>query len=337
IHAYDLNRIEALAGPQGTLYGASSMAGTVKMVTNKPEPGETYGTADFEINTVSAGGIGGVAEGMINYGFSDSAALRVVGWYRKDAGYIDNVPGNRTYPSSGINHNNAPLVEEDYNDVDTYGFRAALGIDLDENWTLRPTVMYQRTEANGIFAQERSSAVDTKLQVVQYNPEFSNDEWVQAALTIEGKIGSWDLVGAGGYLWRDDEVVQDYSDYAYFYDAVAGYGAYFYDNNDDLVSPNQYILGADKYRRWFGELRVSSPAENRWRVIAGLFAQRQSHLIEQNYIIDDIADSITVTGTDSNIWLTMQQRVDRDYAAFGELSFDITDSLTATGGVRVYN
>jgi outer membrane receptor protein involved in Fe transport len=337
IHAYDLNRIEALAGPQGTLYGASSMAGTVKLITNRPEPGETYGTADFELNSVAHGDIGGIAEAMINYGFSDTAALRVVGWYRKDAGYIDHVPGSRTYPSAGITHSNAAFVAEDSNDAETYGARAALGIDLDDTWTVRPTLMYQRTETNGVFAQERSSAVDDELQVVQYNPEYSKDEWVQAALTIEGKLGNWDMVAAGGYLWRDDEVVQDYSDYAYFYDALYGYGAYFYDNDGDLVSPNQYIQGADKYRRWFGELRVSSPAENRWRVIAGLFAQRQSHLIEQNYIIDDIADSITVTGTDSNIWLTMQQRVDRDYAAFGELSFDITDDLTLTGGIRVYN
>jgi iron complex outermembrane receptor protein len=337
IHTYDLNRIEALAGPQGTLYGASSMAGTVKLVTNPPEPGETYGSADFELNAVAHGGIGGIVEGMYNIGLSDTAAIRVVGWYRKDAGYIDNVLGSRTYPTSGILHSNAPLVDEDYNDVDTYGARVALGIDLDDSWTIRPTLMYQRTEANGFFAQERSDAVNDELQVVQYNPEFSNDEWVQAALTIEGKLGSWDMVAAGGYLWRDDEVISDYSDYAYFYDAIAGYGAYFYDNNYDLVSPNQYIQGADKYRRWFGELRVSSPAENRWRVIAGLFAQRQSHNIEQNYIIDDLIDMFTVSGTDSNIWLTQQDRSDRDYAAFGELSFDITDSLTATGGIRVYN
>jgi outer membrane receptor protein involved in Fe transport len=313
------------------------MAGTVKLVTNKPEPGENYGTADFELNTVSHGAIGGIAEAMYNIGISDTAALRVVGWYRMDGGYIDNVRGSRTYPTSGITHANAAFVKDDYNDVDTYGGRIALGIDLDDNWTIRPTLEGQVTNADGLFAQERSSAVDDKLQVVQYNPEFSKDEWVQAALTIEGKIGSWDLVGAGGYLWRDDEVVQDYSDYAYFYDALYGYGAYFYDNNGDFVSPNQYIQGEDHYKRWFGELRVSSPAENRWRVIAGLFAQRQQHGIEQNYIIDDIADSITVNGTDSNIWLTQQKRVDRDYAAFGELSFDITDSLTATAGIRVYN
>jgi outer membrane receptor protein involved in Fe transport len=72
-------------------------------------------------------------------------------------------------------------------------------------------------------------------------------------------------------------------------------------------------------------------------VIAGLFAQRQDHGIEQNYIIDNIIDMFTVSGTDSNIWLTQQERTDRDYAAFGELSFDITDQLTATGGIRVYN
>lgn len=337
IHAYDLNRVEALAGPQGTLYGASSMSGTVKLITNPPDPGETYGAVDFEVNSVAHGDMGGTAEGFINLALSPNAALRVVGWYRKDGGYIDNIAGTRTYPTSGIAHSNAALVEEDYNEVDTYGARVALGIDLNDSWTIRPTVMGQVTNADGTFAQERSSAVNDELQTVQYNPEFSKDEWLQAALTIEGKLGDWDLVAAGGHLWRHDEVHQDYSDYAYFYDALYGYGAYSYDNAGNLVSPNQYIQGEDDYRRMFGEIRVASPEANRWRVIAGLFAQRQSHQITQHYIIDDISDDIQVPGTDDNIWLTRQKRVDRDYAAFGELSFDITDSLTATGGIRVYN
>ena len=336
IHMYDLARVEALAGPQGTLYGASSMSGTIKLVTNPPRIGETFGAADVELNSVAHGGIGGVAEGFANIALGDRAAVRVVGWYRHDAGFIDNILGSRTYPTSGITQTNAALVEDDYNDVDTYGARVALGIELDDNWTLRPTVMGQVTKANGFFAQERSSAVNRKLQVVQYNPERSKDEWIQAALTIEGRLGNWDLVATGGHLRRHDEVEQDYSDYAYFYDALYGYGAYFYDNDGALISPNQYIQGQDRYRRWFGELRVASPAENRLRLIAGLFGQRQSHLIEQNYIVDDLTDLFTVTGTASDIWLTKQRRVDRDYAAFGEVSFDLTDSLTATGGVRVY-
>lgn len=337
IHSYDLARVEALAGPQGTLYGASSLAGTIKLVTNAPDYKDSYGAVDFELNSVSRGDFGGVAEGFYNARISDSAALRIVAWYRRDGGFIDNIPGSRTFATSGITQNNADLVEDNYNDVDTYGARVALGIELNDSWTLRPTLIGQIQNADGSFAQERSTAVTRSLQTVQYNPEFSKDRWLQAALTIEGKIGSWDLVAAGGHLWRTTETASDYSDYAYFYDALAGYGAYFTDNNGDLVSPNQFIQGNDRYRRVFGELRVSSPVDAPLRFIGGVFAQRQYHRITQNYIIEDIADAITVTGTESNIWLTRQERVDRDYAAFGELSFDITDQLTVTGGARVYN
>ena len=336
IHAYDLARVEALAGPQGTLYGASSMAGTIKMVTNAPDMSDSYGAVDLELNQVAHGAMGGIAEGFYNARLSDRAALRLVAWYRRDGGYIDNIAGSRTYPSSGIEQDNDAFVEKNYNDADTYGARLALGIELDDNWTLKPTLMGQVQKTNGTFAQERSTAVTKDLQTVQYNPEWSKDEWIQAAMTVEGKIGNWDLVATGGHLRRHDEVFSDYSDYAYFYDALYGYGVYFYDNNYDLVSPNQYIEGEDKYRRWFGELRVSSPQDAPVRLIAGLFAQRQWHSIEQNYIVDDIADINTVPGTESNIWLTKQERVDRDYAAFGEISFDVTDKLTLTGGARLY-
>ena len=336
IHAFDLARVEALAGPQGTLYGASSMAGTIKLVTNQPDASGTYGSLGLELNSVSRGGIGGVAEGFVNAPLGEGAALRLVGWYRRDAGYIDNIAGSRTYPTSGITQSNADLVEKDYNKVDTYGARLALGIDLDDDWTLRPTLMGQVQKADGSFAQERSTAVARNLQTVQYNPERGDDKWIQAAMTIEGKIGSWDLTATGGHLRRKTVTESDYSDYAYFYDALYGYGAYFTDNNGDPVNPNQYIQGVDRYKRSFAEIRVASPADARIRFIGGLFWQRQAHNIEQNYIVDNIADAITVTGTDSNIWLTKQLRIDRDYAAFGEISFDITDKLTLTGGGRVY-
>ena len=336
IHAYDFARVEALAGPQGTLYGASSMAGTIKLVTNRPDTSGTYGSAGLELNTVSHGGVGGVAEGFVNARLSDRAALRLVGWYRHDAGYIDNIAGSRTYPSSGVTQTNDDLVEKDYNTVDTYGARLALGIELDDDWTIRPTLMGQIQKADGSFAQERSSAVTRSLQTVQYNPERSDDKWIQAALTIEGKIGSWDLTVTGGHLRRKTLTDSDYSDYAYFYDALFGSGAYLYDNAGDVISPNQYIQGIDRYRRNFGEIRVASPADARIRFIGGLFYQRQSHNIEQHYIIDNLSDDQQVPTTIDNIWLTKQLRVDRDYAAFGELSFDITEKLTLTGGGRLY-
>ena len=228
------------------------------------------------------------------------------------------------------------LVEKNYNDAQTYGARLALGIDLDDNWAIKPTVMGQVQKTEGSYSIERSGQTDGSLQTVAYNPEGSQDKWIQAAMTIEGKIGNWDLTATAGHLRRKTETQSDYSDYSYFYDALYGSGANFYDNLGNVVNPNQYIQGIDRYRKSFGELRIASPADAPIRFIGGVFAQRQSHNIEQNYIIDNIADVITVPGTDSNIWLTKQQRVDRDYAAFGELSYDLTDKLSLNGGLRYY-
>lgn len=153
---------------------------------------------------------------------------------------------------------------------------------------------------------------------------------------MQGKIGNWDLVYSGSYMKRKQPSDSDYSDYAYFYDALFGSGAYFYDNAGNLVSPNQYIKSRPRFNRTSHELRLSSPQSAPVRAIAGLFYQRQENNIEENYIIDDIADAIKVPGTESNIWLTKQDRVDRDYAAFGELAWDISEKLTVTGGARVY-
>jgi len=336
LHAYDLARVEALAGPQGTLYGASSMAGTLKLVTNQPDTSGFYGNAGVEINNVAHGDFGSIFEGFINAPLSEKAAMRLVGWYRDDGGYIDNLPGSRRYPTSGIRQNNAALVEKNYNDAETYGARLALGIDLDDNWTVKPTIMGQVQNTEGSYARERSGQSNGKYTTVQYNPEGSRDKWINAALTIEGKLGNWDMTLTGGHLRRKTETDSDYSDYGYFYDALAGYGAYWYDNAGNPVSANQYIQGIDRYRKSFAEFRISSPQDASLRFIGGLFWQRQSHNIEQNYIIDNIADAITVPGTASNIWLTKQQRTDRDYAAFGELSFDVTEKLTLTGGARLY-
>lgn len=97
VHIYDIARIESLSGPQGTLYGASSQAGTIRIITNKPSTAGFEGSVDGEINTVKGGNFGGKFDGMINAPLGDSAALRVVGFYQRDAGYIDNVAGSRCF------------------------------------------------------------------------------------------------------------------------------------------------------------------------------------------------------------------------------------------------
>lgn len=333
VHMYDIARVEALAGPQGTLYGASSQAGTLRIITNKPDPSGFAASYSGEINVIDGGGIGDVAEGMVNLPISDRAAIRLVGWQRHDAGYVDNKRGTRTFPSSGIVADNERFVEDDYNDADTVGARAALKIDLNENWSISPTIMGQRQDAHGSTGYD-SSVGD--LAVVHGYPESSNDKWMQAALTVQGKIGNFDLTYAFGHLKRDVDSEADYSDYGFWYDTLFGYGTYFYDDAGELVNPSQYIQAKDGYTMTSHELRLASPKENRLRFVGGLFWQEQKHDIEQRYKIDNLASSLSVGGWEDTIWLTEQDRRDRDEAVFGELTFDITDKLAATAGGRYY-
>jgi len=337
IHVFDVARVEALAGPQGTLYGASSQAGTVRIITNKPDTSGFYGEANVELNNVAHGEWGYSGEAFVNAPISDRAAVRVVGWYRKDAGYIDNIPGTLVFPTVAEEDparavlNNAAFVEDDYNDVETWGARAALKIDLDDNWTILPQIMAQKQVSDGNFAQESGLG---ELQVQQFNREHFEDKWYQAALTVSGKIGNFDVTYAGAYMQRQIDGASDYVDYAYFYDALYGY--YFVDNAYLRINPNQYILSDDSFTKQSHELRFSTPPDKPVRVIAGLFYQRQTHNIEQNYIIDNLRDEWSVFGNTDNIWLTKQLRVDRDYAAFGEITWDVTSKLALTGGLRLF-
>ncbi|NJD32652.1 MAG: TonB-dependent receptor [Gammaproteobacteria bacterium] len=334
IHVYDIERVEMLAGPQGTLYGASSQAGTIRTITNKPDPKAFSASYDLQGNYVSGGDGGYTAEGYVNIPLTDSSAVRLVGWYEHSPGYIDNVKGTMTFPTSGITMDNYSRAKDNYNSGDTYGGRALLKIDLNDNWTITPGVMGQVADYNGVFAYDPNIG---DLKITHFYPEKSKDTWVQASLTVEGKIGSWDMVYAGAYLDRTTDTQSDYSDYGYWYDVCCGYGTYFKNDAGDFVSPAQFIRGKDGYKMWSNELRFSSPRDQRLRFTGGLFAQSAEHQIEQRYMVDDLTSYYWVTGWPDTIWLTEQTRTDDSYAAFGELYYDITEKLTATAGYRLFN
>jgi outer membrane receptor protein involved in Fe transport len=97
VHMYDIARVEALAGPQGTLYGASSQAGTIRVITNKPKLGEFSSSVSAGAESVQDGGTGFSVEGYVNAPIGDNAAIRLVGWHRDDAGWIDNKQGTRVF------------------------------------------------------------------------------------------------------------------------------------------------------------------------------------------------------------------------------------------------
>ena len=351
IHMYDIERVEALAGPQGTLYGASSQSGTVRIITRKPDAQAFSAGYSVEANGIDGGGFGHVLEGFVNIPVSDRAAVRLVGWQKHDAGYVDNILGTRTYPTSGITDDNADLAEDNYNTADTMGLRGALRFDINENWTITPQLIAQKQKAYGSAGIDPNvgnpdmgyNATSGELAVKHFFPESSDDRWHQAALTVEGKIGNFDLTYVFSQLKRDVDSESDYSDYGFWYDTLAGYGAYFCGDIDldtftcdpsTFVSPAQYIQATDGYKRTSHELRMSSPQENRFRMVAGLFWQQQSHDIFQRYKVDGMDDEIAVNGWPDTIWLTARQRKDRDEAVFGELSFDITDAVTLAGGMR---
>jgi iron complex outermembrane recepter protein len=341
VHVYDIARIESLAGPQGTLYGASSQAGTIRIITNKPDTSGFEGRADAEVNTVRNGGIGGTIEGMINAPLADNMAVRLVGWYRRAAGFIDNVPATRSFlpVPGGITVNNAAFVDKNVNTQDVYGGRAALQIDLNDNWTVTPAVMYQNLKNKGSFGFDTSLG---DLEVNRFSEEFRKDKFVQAALTIEGKIGDWSLTYAGAYLDRKTASFSDYTDYSEAYDALyASYGGlagYFYFENaaGQDIDPRQFIVGSDHFKKMSQEFRIASPQDKSLRVVAGLFYQKQTNDIFQDYQVTGLSPLLSVNGRPGTLWLTNQKRSDKDYAAFGEISLDITPKLTLNGGGRYY-
>lgn len=348
VHIYDVARIEALSGPQGTLFGASSLSGTLRIITNKPDPARFSAGFDLTAGAYRKGAAGGTVEGFVNVPLARNVALRVVGWYQHDGGYIDNTPKTRIYqrPHTGddgatiVNSpytaTNAAFVKDNFNDVDTYGGRLALGIDLDDGWTITPEVMGQHQHANGSFLYDPRAG---DLEVHDFAPEHNTDAWYQAALTVQGKVGNWDVLYSGGYMHRKIVTAADYSYYTVVYDATPD-ANYFKTAAGQDIDPTQWYTATQTMTKQTHEFRVTSPGSMPFRLTAGLFMQRQSNQALLDYYAPGVSqnayagwwDGTTVYG--DTIFLTNTKIVDRDYAMFGQMSYDITSSLTLTAGLR---
>jgi len=346
VHIYDIARVEALSGPQGTLFGASSLSGTLRIITNKPDPSGFKAGYDVQVNTFGMGQAGTSVESFVNLPLSDRAALRVMGFYQHDGGYIDNTLTSRTYQrphtladgsvvDSPITVNNSRFVKNDFNPVDTYGGRAALGIDLDDNWTITPTVTTQEQKGKGAFLYD-PQAGDLKIHDFLQGEE--NDKWYQAALAVHGKISNWELVYSGGYMHRRHVLVQDYSYYTVAYDQYPDY-TYFQKADGTPVDPTQFEKYDQTFTKETHELRISSPAGERLDFTAGLFYQRQADLFQTFFYVPGLAGTVQASDfvvVGDSIYHSHVNRVDRDSAAFTQADFHITPTLTLTGGIREY-
>jgi len=358
IHIYDVARIEALAGPQGTLFGASSQSGNLRIITNKPEIGEFSAGVDFGASFTSGGDPSTSFEGFANLPLSENAAIRLVGWNIDEGGYVDNVPGVRNFTLEGgygyntdpnapygrtASMDNADLVQENFNELSKKGARAALRINLSDSWTVDLSAMTQKLETTGTWDHDPGAVGEYKIQ--RFFEDFSDDKFVQSNLTIQGDLGNNQLTYSGSLMDRDAQYQADYS--AYGEDAywvpyyVCDYSATGPDlatqSNTDCTSLAEYYQEDNSYGRETHELRLQSIGDGRFQYTVGYYSTEATHRYLQEWIQPGISPTQIVPGGAANrFFRTDQYRVDEQTAFFGELSFDISDQLTATLGARFF-
>jgi outer membrane receptor protein involved in Fe transport len=202
-----------------------------------------------------------------------------------------------------------------------------------------------------------SDFVSGENKVTHFKEEYTDDEWWQAALTIEGTISDFDIVYSGSYLDREVDGSFDYSDYSYWYDTIYTTGYYadlHFLNDGDRAVPNQFYPEAgtrimpgarftndDGYEKTSHEIRISSPQDKRVRVLVGAFYQKQEHDFKQHWLIEGLGDIMLMADAQDpqfadTVYLNSLDREDTDEAYFGSVSFDITDDLEATVGMRYF-
>ena len=243
VYAADVARIEVLAGPQGTLFGASSQAGVVRMITNKPKQGVTESNFEIEQRFMPEGDTGTKVELMTNVPLGDNTAWRFVAYRDERGGYIDQVAGQldasqsarfregtfiranglavgsaRAGFQAGADLSGATLlpanaiVEDNANGVEYSGFRSTLAHEIGDN--LNATLVYaqQTIESDGVFFADPNLG---DLEIQRYTQDEIKDSFDNMSLTLEGTIGDLEVVYAGAYTDRDTNQMVDYTDYLF--------------------------------------------------------------------------------------------------------------------------
>ena len=243
VYAADVARIEVLAGPQGTLFGASSQAGVVRMITNKPKQGVTESNFEIETRFMPEGDTGTKVELMTNVPLGDNTAWRFVAYRDERGGYIDQVAGqvdasqsarfregtfirenglavgsSRAGFQAGADLSGATLlpanaiVEDNANGVEYTGFRSTLAHEIGDN--LNATLVYaqQTIESDGVFFADPNLG---DLEIQRYTQDEIKDSFDNMSLTLEGSIGELEVVYAGAYTDRDTNQMVDYTDYLF--------------------------------------------------------------------------------------------------------------------------
>jgi iron complex outermembrane recepter protein len=294
VYAADLERVEVLEGPQGTLFGAGAEAGVVRYITNKPKLNVTEGSANGAISATAHGDPNTSFDAMINLPvIPDRLAVRAVAYNDSRGGYIDNVPSTFTrqatdasfvgykaaLPINTVQINNYQSVKQNQNPVTYKGMRLSVLGKFNDEWDALLTESYQTIDAEGVFYQNpKGSDGQTlaPLQVTTFTPSFDKDRFSNTAWTINGKFGDLKFVYTGGYLNRHHDASQDYTNYARGNNAIyyqcAGYNKI---GGGTCYSPASVATDTENNTVWSHEMRLSTPDDWRLRGLVGAFYQDQ--------------------------------------------------------------
>lgn len=337
---YDLNRVETLRGPQGTLFGSGSVGGTVRYITNRPDLENFEGSAEASLNMIEDGGPGGHLKGMFNAPLVDGVlGLRVVGYHTEYGGFIDALheDGSRS---------------DDVNDGTRSGFRAALAMQLTPNLLVTPRVVYQNAEVHGFNRQEVFNVFGNpymavpvvfgeREQLLRLEEEFS-DETTIADLTVNWDLGNVALTSVTSYINRNILVSRDAS-------ALTGSVSI-----DLAFQPAAFLLPSNlrdttDLRQFTQEVRLSSDYDSPFQWLLGAFfsdveREYRQRLPTPGYdVFTDIRFGAgTAAAVANGFPADSPYNADLPYdiqqfALFGEASYDITDRLTITAGGRWYD
>jgi len=309
VYAADLERIEVLEGPQGTIFGAGAESGVMRYITNKPKLDVTEGNVTAAYETTAHGDPSNNAEAVINLPLiADTLAVRAVIYNSSQGGYINNIPATFSRqpsdysiqyyyggvvpsgPHSVTSINNNNLVGNGINTVDYQGIRVGLAYKINDQWDALLTQSYQDMNSNGVFYEmPHSSSVLPSLQqplpdlsVESFVPSWNRDRFENTSLTVNGRVGDLKLVYTGGYLVRNVEQQQDYTGYA------RGANAAYYQcmpyilgtatpaSQASCGTPAGYWRDTVRNTHDSQELRASTPDDWRLRGIAGIFWESYS-------------------------------------------------------------
>lgn len=352
---YDLARVEVLRGPQGTLYGSSSMGGTVRLIPNSPELNTFAGSVEEKVSdTISGGGLNHEENAMLNLPLGSRAALRIVGSFTRESGWIKRLvlqdgsvdvdPGVYPTVSRPSNFYTAPL-QEALNGVNTSeldSVRADLLWQPTDNLTIEPMVMYQYTQAgapdavdvNGMPNYPQTPAVEAHYEIYD-TPEPQQNSFSFGSLRVNYQLSKFSITSSTG-LWHSNQLISQ--DATEEINSVFGIPAYDASAGGlGPTGPGYNGPGAseqDTPRQLSEELRATSTAPGPVQWVAGYFYQDLYSQFNQ-YIVSP--EAAPVIGTPPWDFLAFQDQVITQTAFYGDASWRVSDHIELEGGFRHYH